>query len=479
MRLQIEVDALEKIRNFVLARSGLYFKEHEMPSFQEQVAKRMAQTLSPTPSAYIELLTRESPDAHREFTELLNRLTNKHTHFFRIPAQFTALRDKILPSILERKAKEGDLSLKILSAGCSTGEEPYSIAMILVESFGRDTPWKLQVLATDISTEALVFAKRGIYPRGSLRLVEEEFLKRYLERSCLIHRDKLFVSPAVKNLVEFQFMNLVEDYYPQGFDIIFCRHVTIYFEPQTIKSVIERLYQSLAEDGYLFTGGTETLYGISEKFEMVDVADALVYQKLSGQKRKSPPSPRFPSPPPATPVISPSVHSLEEAQDLVERARERFQGKAYEEAHRWVRLALEKEPALEAAHLLLAEIFLHEERWGEAEEVCQKAITLDFLAREPRYLVGLIEKKRQRPKEALDSLKKAIYLDPNYSLAYFTMAELYQEQGQAQEALRAYRNTLKALDQEPEEDFQTSSGGLSKRALAEVCVKKMRETSDG
>lgn len=469
------MDALEKIQNLVLERSGLYFKEYQMPSFQKQVATRMAHISCPTPWAYYKVLT-QSAQADKEFTELLNGLTNQHTHFFRIPDQFTALRDRILPSIRERKAAKGDLTLKVLSAGCATGEEPYSIAMILAEAFGRDTPWKLEVLATDISTEALVFAKRGIYTRGSLRHVEEGFMKRYLERFCLIQRDELFVSPAVKKLVEFQFMNLVEDTYPQDFDIVFCRHVTIYFERQTTQGLIERFYQGLAEDGYLFTGGTETLYGISNKFELVDIADALIYRKSSGHRLRSPPGPRNPPPPPVTPASSPA-QSLQEAQALYERARERFQGKAYEEARRLVRSALQIEPALGAAHLLLAEVFLHEERWAEAAEECEQVITLDFLAREPRYLLGLIEKKRQRPKEALDSLKKAVYLDPNYSLAYFTMADLHREEGRPEEALRAYRNTLQALEQEPEEDFQTSSGGLSKKALAEVCVRRMRETT--
>lgn len=490
-----EADIIDKIRSFIMKRAGLYFKEHEISSLRDNIAKRMAAVKCPTRWEYYNLLT-QSQEAHKEFTELLNLLTIKHTHFFRSPDQFIGLKDKVLPEIIERKTKGGDMTLNILSAGCATGEEPYSIAMVLLDLLGEPSPWKVNILATDISTEALVAAKKGIYPKRALQHIQKNFIKEYMERFCLIHKDKVFVSPAVKNMVEFQYMNLIDEFYPQGFDIIFCKNVTIYFELETVKTVIEKFYSSLNEEGYLFTGGTETLYGISDKFELVDIDHAMVYKKIPAKELKPTqekvwpwqPAEIFPEKEKTTvaptykaqevikkkALLSPAK-SLKDARQLYEKAKKAFLKKDYETAQKSAKSALEIESALEEAHILLANIFLNQDRFGEAERECQKAININFLFAEPRYLLGLIHKKKLQYKEALDNLRKAIYLNTNYSLAHFTIAELYREKSQAQEALKAYRNTLKALEHEPEEQFKESSGGLAKKVLAQICVKSMKE----
>lgn len=496
-----EEDIIEKIRRFIMKRAGLYFKEHDMPFLRENITERMAAAKTPTALEYYNLLT-ESPQgpldkksyvtgqAHKEFTELLNLLTIKHTHYFRSPDQFIGLRDNILPEITEKKTKVGDMSLNILCAGCATGEEPYSIAMMLLDILGQQGPWKVGILATDISTEALVFAKKGIYPESVLQHIEKDFIKQYMEKYCLIHKDKVFVSPAIKNMVEFQYMNLVDEYLPQGFDIIFCRNVTIYFEIETTKTVIERFYQSLNEGGYLFSGGTETMYGISDKFELVDIDHAMVYKKIPAKELRPAEEKVWPWQPAVTypvsekePVIPEKVEkkpvepakSLKEAHALYEKAKIAFIKKDYMQAEDLAKSALEIESNLEQGRILLANIFVNQDRFQEAERECQKSIDINFLSSQARYLLGLIHKKRSQYKEALDNLRKAIYLNANFSLAHFTLAELYREKALAQEAQKAYKNTLKALEKEPEEDFRESSGGLSKKILAQVCVRGMKE----
>lgn len=504
-----ETDAIEKIRKFIIKKTGLYFKQYDVGPLKENIDERISAEKCSSYLEYHNLLT-NSAQSSGVFAELLNRITIKHTHFFRNPDQFIALRDKILPEIMERKIKTRDLKINILSAGCATGEEPYSIAMVLSDTLDRSYPWTVSILATDISTEALITAKRGIYPIRALQFIDKGFIQQHIEKYCLIHKDEIFVSPAIKTMVEFQYMNLIDEFYPQGFDIIFCRNVTIYFETETVKNVIEKFYQSLNEEGCFFTGGTETLYGIFDKFELAELEHALVYKKIPAKELKpaeatfspwraepqiTPASPAVVAPkrcyaeprrrkaPPTrrrealwrsagraqikeqitqisaktADVSAISLHgrpagavrepakSLKEAHALYEKAKIAFLKKDYAQAENLAKSALEIEPSLEQAHILLANIFVNQDRFKEAKKECQKAIDINFLSSQPRYLLGLIHKKQKEFKEALNNLRKAIYLNANFSLAHFTLAELYREKAQAQEAQKAYKNTLKSL----------------------------------
>ena len=481
-----ETDAIEKIRKFIIIKTGLYFKQYDVGPLQENIDERISAAKCSSYLEYYNLLT-NSAQSSGEFTELLNRLTIKHTHFFRNPDQFIALRDKILPEIMERKTKTGDLRINILSAGCATGEEPYSIAMLLSDTLDRSCPWTVSIMATDISTEALITAKRGNYPIRALQPIAKGFIQQYIEKYCLIHKDEIFINPAIKTMVEFQYMNLIDEFYPQGFDIIFCRNVTIYFGAETVKNVIEKFYQSLNEEGYFFTGGTETLYGIFDKFKLVELEDALVYRKITAKNLKPADAQVLPRQKvlriplkkvqiaqiPAAPT-----RTLKEACSLYEQAKAAFLKKDYTQTENLAKKALQIEPNLEQARVLLANIFVNQDRFSEAETECRKAITINFLSSQPYYLLGLMLKKKVKYKEALDILRKAIFINPNHSLAHFTLAEIYREKVQTKDAQQAYKNTLKALEKEPEEIFSEFSGGITKNILSQVCVRDMQELSN-
>lgn len=270
--------ALDNIQNYILKRSGLYFEEYNLSSLRESVDKRMSQLKSRSYNSYYELLT-NSPESSKEFTELLNLLTIKHTHFFRNKEQFQILAEKILPEIIKSRNISEKPVLRIWSAGCSTGEEPFSIAMIVYDVLSKNPGWDAEIVATDVSTQALVTAKKGVYPVRELDYVGKYFIDGFMKKYCLIQDDKIIISPAIKKLVDFRYLNLIEEAYPLGFDVIFCRNVIIYFEEKTMTDILNRLYISLKDDGYFFTGGTETLYGISDKFEFLDFENALIYQK--------------------------------------------------------------------------------------------------------------------------------------------------------------------------------------------------------
>jgi chemotaxis protein methyltransferase CheR len=487
----VEANAVRDIRRFIMQRAGLYFEKHDLSALQVHIARRMEATGCPSPGDYFTLLT-QSPMARDEFTRLLNLLTIKHTHFFRYATQFTALRDKILPELVVRKMNHGDMTLSILSAGCSTGEEPYSIAMVLLDLLGTSTLRRCQILATDISTEALETARKGIYSRRALRFVDQEFIERYMERFCHLDRKWITVNPEVRDLVQFQYMNLMDEFLPWKFDLIFCRNVTIYFEPETTKRVLEKFHRSLLAGGYFFSGGTETMFGISDRFELAERTNALIFRKVASAA----PAPRAAITVSEEPAAAESVKKrvssrpapvdkntcdrdgdAPDARELFQQAKLELACKNYQKAAELARQASLAEPQFHEVHTLLAHIFFSMNRLDDAERECLQAVDLNSLSAEPHYLLGHIQRKKKHLLKAVENLRKAIYLNSNYSLAHYTLAELHKERGQVAEAVKAYRNTLKALEMESEDEVRASSGGFTKRVLAQVCMKNIKKIS--
>ena len=486
-KIAAEEHAVRDIRRFIMQRAGLYFEKHDLSALQVHIARRMEATGCLSSGEYYSLLTR-SPMAREEFTRLLNLLTIKHTHFFRYARQFTALRNRILPELVARKMPQDDMTLNILSAGCSTGEEPFSIAMVLLDLLGPATFRKCQILATDISTEALETARKGVYSRRALRFVDQEFIERYMERFCHLDRKKISVNPEVKDLVQFQYMNLMDEFFPWKFDIIFCRNVTIYFEPETTKRVLEKFHHCLLSGGYLFSGGTETMFGISDRFELVERANALIFRKVASAVSEPHAAITVPEEPPAARPVKKRISDrpiqmdkntrdrdgdMPDARELFLQAKSELASKNYQAAEELARQASRAEPQFHEVHTLLANIFFNMNRLDEAERECLQAVGMNSLSAEPHYLLGHIQRKKKQLLKAMENLRKAIYLNSNYSLAHYTLAELHKERGQTAEAVKAYRNTLKALEMESEEEVRVSSGGFTKRVLVQMCMKNI------
>lgn len=192
----------------------------------------------------------------QELANLINRLTTNHTYFFREEAHFHFLRQTVLPE-LERTVRDRDI--RIWSAGCSSGEEPYSIAMTLHDHFGTSrTLWDSQVLATDISSKVLQLARQGRYPSASLESLPAGWGARYFHD---VQADTVEVIEQIRRDVVFRSLNLIQDTFPlrRCFHVIFCRNVMIYFDRQTKNELIKRFFQQTEPGGYLFIGHAETL----------------------------------------------------------------------------------------------------------------------------------------------------------------------------------------------------------------------------
>lgn len=203
-----------------------------------------------------------------ELTELINAVTTNLTSFFREPHHFEHLGQVVVPWLLQRN--EASRKIRIWSAGCSTGEEPYSIAMTLEESIPPWMNWDVKILATDLDTNVLASAARGIYSLERLHGLSEVRKKRFFLRGVGRHQGHVKVDDELIDMVSFKSLNLLKDWPMKGpFDVIFCRNVMIYFDRPTQQQLVERFAGILAPKGHLYIGHSETLNGLTERFEAV------------------------------------------------------------------------------------------------------------------------------------------------------------------------------------------------------------------
>ena len=210
-----------------------------------------------------------------EYDALLEQLLTQETSFFRYPAVYEALKKRILPEVQERKFWQDPRTLRIWSAGCSTGEEPYSIAIELCDALKFAEAWEIEILATDISSRALGHAERGAYAKRSLQDVSLG----QVEMHFSVTKHGYQVKPRIRKMISFVQMNLAEPVYFGKFDCIFCMNVLMYFSPQRRLAILRRFYDALEPGGYFFLGHSETLSNVGMKFESIVAGDCLIYRK--------------------------------------------------------------------------------------------------------------------------------------------------------------------------------------------------------
>jgi len=230
-------------------------------------------------------LLRHVRGSSTEYEALLERLLTQETSFFRYPAVYDALEKKILPEVQERKFWESPRTLRIWSAGCSTGEEPYSIAVSLCQSLKFAEAWEIEILATDISRRALRHAERGVYSKRSLQDVSLGQVETYF--TAMKHGFQ--VKPRIRRMISFAQMNLVESVYVGKFDCIFCMNVLMYFSDERRIAILRRFYDALEPGGYFLLGHSETLSNVPMKFESIVLGDCRIYRKpVAAEAQRAP-----------------------------------------------------------------------------------------------------------------------------------------------------------------------------------------------
>jgi chemotaxis protein methyltransferase CheR len=382
--------ALERLAEFVRKETGIWVKEPQMSSLQAAVAR-----LGPGMDAAAFLEAHSNGGSSRELLDrLIDEVTIGETFFFRQRRELDALD---WHALLHSARTWGADRVHVWVAGCSTGEEAYTLGMLASEAFCSATP-PVSILATDISAEALDWARTGVYGRRSLRAVDEQARERHFEP----FGDRVAVPNRIKELVEFRRHNLIHDPVPpdgeRRFGLIACRNVLIYFDGDTVETVVGSLERALTPGGTLVLGAAD---------QLCDSA-----RRLARPANTRPPLPS-------------SAGRPETARSL-----------------RKPLVRDEAEPAGLAAALRAA----NEGSLVAAVEITERMLREDSLDADASFVRGMAELELGDPQAAVGSLRRALYVDPTFALAAFTLGRAHEKRGDAAAAARAYEQTLRTLD---------------------------------
>lgn len=266
------------IRDEVYKKLGLYFEDAKVHFIQKRLEKRM-ETLGVESFADYAFLLRYGDKGDREMQALANLVTTNETYMFREFEQLQGFADHCLPMILKSLEASNDPRLRIWSAGCSSGEEPYTLAIILQEVMHDFRSWDVKIKATDIDEVRLDMARRAVYDERSVKDVPAEYFDRHISR---LPGGYYGIKPATAKIVEIEHLNLNDRLAMRGmkqFDFIFCRNVLIYFDDASRKAVVDQFYNALKPGGFIFLGHSESIGRISTAFKLMRVGQHLVYRK--------------------------------------------------------------------------------------------------------------------------------------------------------------------------------------------------------
>ncbi|MDP2168175.1 MAG: protein-glutamate O-methyltransferase CheR [Thermodesulfovibrionales bacterium] len=268
-------EAFRLLRDLIKDYCGVYFDDSSKYLLSRRLSRRLRVHHLDNFRDYYRLLLYDR-QKEEELSAAMDILTVNETYFFREESQLKALSEEILKEV--RLMRGGARKLRIWSAGCSSGEEPYTIAMLILEQGGMFDGWDIEVLGSDINQRVLQAARRGIYRKNSFRTTDEYFIKKYFTEEDGLYK----VNDSVRRLVNFSYLNLLDPFkikFVGTVDVVLCRNVLIYFHIDARKRVIENFYQRLSDGGYLLLGHAESLMNISTAFTLKHLKNDMVYQK--------------------------------------------------------------------------------------------------------------------------------------------------------------------------------------------------------
>jgi chemotaxis protein methyltransferase CheR len=292
--LQITQAELKLLQTLVYQECGMHFDQRRTHFLEDRLHRRLKECQLDSFYSYYRLLI--SDQGRKELSRLVEDLTVNETSFFRNQAQLQLFHKQILEDLINAKPARGDHSLRIWSAGCSTGQEPYTIAMLLADSLAYyelrhstaaplpmprplvPPPWKVEILASDISYSVLRTAQDGSYTESQMATVDYSYRLRYFDKVG----DRYVVKRALKEMVHFDFHNLKTEFLPQNNDVIFCRNVMMYFDEAEQKRLVQKFWRCLNPGGHLLVGHAESLLGLTDKFQMIYRNNGTAYLRVEG-----------------------------------------------------------------------------------------------------------------------------------------------------------------------------------------------------
>jgi chemotaxis protein methyltransferase CheR len=480
--LQLTPAEYQRFRDFVLERIGLDFSEDKRHMLGRGLAEAMRATSCTNLDEFYALLRRSSVTS-LVWDQLVSALTVGETYFLRNTSHFDALSKFILPEIMTQR-EHSSRRIRIWSAGCSTGEEPYSIAILLSEVIPNPDSWNITILATDINRDALRKAREGLYGPWSFRGVDKRIQDTYFR----LDGRQYAIADRIKRMVTFEYLNLVGDYYPSltnntnAMDVIFCRNVTIYFSPQVTLEVVKRFHNCLTDGGWLIPGPSEPNMIFYGDFEFKNFPGTVVYRKAPPVPAAAQPASAFlpqtppfvsaplimKSRPPAAPPRPVELPKTATPPDPYQVALDLLQEGKVDEALVKLYEKLDRNADFVTAYYTLGKIYANKGNLEEAQHWCERAIKKDKLHPEPYYTLSLVYEQHGLIDMAMDALKKTIYLDRNFVLAHYNLAQIYQRQGDMVSARKSLQNAQRLLEGKPRDELVPEGDGLMVGRLLEL-----------
>ncbi len=489
---------VERFRAAVARRLGLQFDDGKLGLLGEVLQRRLGRR-----SAFDYLSSLEDSPPSDEIGALARELTVGETYFFRNNEQFRALGALVLPELM--RAERRPKVLRLLSAGCASGEEAYSLAIVARETI-LDPSWDVLIRAVDVNPAALERAARARYSSWALRETSPEIRQRWFHTDG---REAMLVE-AARTAVKFERKNLAAEdpelWRPAAYDVIFCRNVIMYFAPEPMRAVIARIVEALAPGGFLFLGHAETLRGISDDFHLRHSHETFYYQRKQSGERAV-----IPAIPPARtscPFLAPDEAFADAWVDAIRHATERvaallpsptaadprpavppawdragtidlLRRERFAEALAWVRQPQPSACDADPDKLLLeATLLAHTGRIEAAEDVCRRLLSIDELNAGAHYVLALCREQVGDRAAAAEHDRVAIYLDSGFAMPRLHLGLLARRAGDPGAARRELAWALVLLKQEDASRLLLFGGGFNREALMALCDSALRSCGE-
>lgn len=492
MSAQMSHSALLQVSELVAEKTGLRFPEGRWSDLERGLAVASREFGFETLDSFLQWLVLASLEAP-QIEKLASHLTVGETYFLRERRSFEALEAHALPELI-RARRNGEKRLRFWSAGCCTGEEPYSIAILLSRMLDLGS-WKVSILGTDINPRSLQKAAEGVYGPWSFRDTPNWLREGYFRKSGTNRHEIL---PWIRESVRFALLNLVEDTYPSlengtnAMDVIFCRNVLMYFDPERARRAIQRLHRALVDGGWLVVSPVEASPELFEGFTAVHFPGAILYRK--GQRKvekvafsapvaaSRPEVPSLPAlqpapvpvgaeesapPPPAAPELVPYEEALRLYDQGLYAEAEEMLGDLFAAGNGGA--------ADQEGLALLVRICANQGKLDAGLTWCEKGAVGDRLNPVYLYLRAILLQEQERLQEAGEALRKALYLDAGFTMVHFALGSLRLRQGRFREARKSFENALELLSGSDPEETVPHAEGLTAGRLGEMITSTIRE----
>jgi len=468
----------ERFQQITHERTGIFFGPRRRNELQRHVNTILKKKIASDVNALYQKLVQQQTNS-QIWDVFIDTIIVGETYFFRENLLFQALRQQIFPELIKRH--QNDKSLRIWSAGCSTGEEPYSLSILLDQLLGPEKNlWRIFILATDINKPSLKKGIDGLYRKWSLRQTSENIISSYFQKEGDLYR----IREDIQKRVMFSYLNLKDPVYPalstctHAMDLILWRNVAIYLSDHVIADVLKRFYQCLLPLGYFNIGASEAGYMGSTPFVSKQFSGTFIYQKMPDSPQ---PKPRFtpPSKPPELkesfrfqpelPLnpksIPPKTELSLSPQSLLEQAKQFSEERNYVQAVDRFQSYLNKKPNDADVWYQLSRVYANSGDLDQAKAACIAAIKHDPLLVEAYYIRGLIHEENGELEQAIKDYKKTLYLEAEFVLAHYHLSMVYLQIKDEQQAERHRIHAIRILSRRSGDDILPGADDLTVEQL--------------